>query len=314
MKRGGNWPLRAGLGIVGLLLVVGAFYPLLFRYPGADEPAGAGRVVVLSGEAGVEIKSAPFPPSLAHPLGTDEWGRDLLGRLLYGTRLTLTAALLTGALRMLLAIPLGLWAGARQGWVRWLLDQSVAATSAIPAVLLIIFLTRPLAWYHQLPPLQSAGMLMFLVALVGVPRAAVAVGRRAEEVLAQPFIAGALAAGAGPFRTIYRHVLPHLMPVFLLQGAAEVAAALWLFGQLGVAHVFLGGTRIKFDDVFGWFRSDLLGEWSGILAQGRTYTRAAPWMLLGPAFFFALAASGFHLVAEGLRRRYEQRWGGGYVG
>lgn len=123
-----------------------------------------------------------------------------------------------------------------------------------------------------------------------------------------------MAAGAGPVRVLYRHVLPHLAPVVLIQAAGEVAGSMWLFGQLGVANVFLGGTEQIQDDIWGESHGDFLGEWGGILAQGRSFLFSAPWMVFGPALCFGLAGVGFHLLAEGLRRRYEQRWGGGYIG
>lgn len=173
-----NWPLVWGLAISGTLLAVALLYPLVFPYPAQVDP-----VTIRSGSAGVEIASAPYPPSWQRPLGTDQWGRDLLQRLLFGGRLTLAAALLSGLWRMALAVPLGLWA-ARSRWVEWLVEQGVAVTSAFPAVLFVLVLSLPMPWYRSLPALPSAALLVLLVTLVGVPRAAATVARRSQEVLA----------------------------------------------------------------------------------------------------------------------------------
>lgn len=195
-----NWPLAAGLVICGAWLLVAVLYPLFVAYP---QPTGDITEITRT-EQGLRIRTAPFAPSTRHPLGTDERARDLLARLLFGARLTLAATLAVALGRLAGAVPLGLWA-ATHPQRRWLIDQLTSMSRAIPPVILIMIVTLPLAWYHELPALPSAAALVAIMLVLGLPRVATGVAAHTEEVLARPFIVGAVAAGASRRRVVWRH-------------------------------------------------------------------------------------------------------------
>ncbi|MFE3453814.1 ABC transporter permease [Nonomuraea sp. NPDC059194] len=209
----------------------------------------------------VDLRSAGLPPSLAHPLGTDEVGRDVLLRCVYGLRVSFLVGLVAALVSMLIGGTLGLVAGSSGGLVDRLLMRVVDGFSSLPHLLLGIFIVAMFA------PSPAA-----VVVSVGVTHWTSAARIVRSEVLSlrgRPFVEAAISGGAGRFRVIYRHLLPHLVPHLLLAMVLMVPHAIWhetalSFLGLGLPpHLASLGNMINDGQ-----RSLLAGDWWSSLAPG----------------------------------------------
>lgn len=304
------WPgLRKGLRdpvlLIGSVLVLGLIaLAVMAPWLAPHDPAQQTNVLLGPGEL---IRVAPFAPSKEYPLGSDSLGRDLLSRILFGTRYALLFTLLAVPARFLLAIPLGLVAAFRGGrWERltyWL----SAFFAAMPQVLL------PLALLPQinLTYMNQAGRpLLFailLIALPGAPRLAASVRSQAVEVLAQPFVEGGYAVGAGPARLLFRYILPQMLPQLATMLALEVPPVLTLTAVLGYFGAYPGGAL--YASQLSRPLGPLLPEWGSMMESPLMLLLAGYWWIWAPVVAIFVAVLSFNLLGEGLRRVLGSRTG-----
>lgn len=218
------------------------------------------------------------PPDLAtHVLGTDEVGRDILSRLIYGGRISLAISALAVALGATAGVVLGLWAGYQGGMVDHILTRVMDAALSFPGLLLALFLVA----------LFGASLVNVVAALAFVyaPQFALVVRARALTVREQEFVTGAVAAGASVPRILGRHVLPNVITVVLVQATLCLGSAMLTESSLS----FLG-----------------LGipppatSWGAMLKAGYAYLELAPWIALAPALAIFVAVLGLNLLGDGL--------------
>lgn len=222
---------------------------------------------------------APFhAPSRAHPFGTDNFGRDVLSRVLHGYRTSLLVGTGSVALALLGGIPLGLLAGYAGGVVDHLIMRPMDALIAFPAVLLTIALAGVLG--------TSTFVLMIVIAIVYLPIMVRTMRAAVLAVRAEPFVEGAKARGASHLRLALRHVLPNAIDPVLVQASILMGIAILIEAALS----FLGlGTQPP---------NPSLGL---MLADGRDIMRDAPWVVIFPGLAIMLAVLSFNLTADGLR-------------
>jgi ABC-type dipeptide/oligopeptide/nickel transport system permease subunit len=242
----------------------------------------------------------PFPPGGAHPLGTDEFGRDIWSRVAYGTRWSLLFAGLIMAGRLLLALPMGIAAAFGPRFFGWLVGRLYVFTSAVPP--LVIYLA-----VLAIPRLRTVGLwpsiviTVALLTLVEWPRVAVYVQGRLEELQGEQFIEGAVAAGATRLRIFSRHMLPHLWATIFQLVAAEMGRGLLVIAQLGIFGIWVGGGIIE---MVGFPPQPVLitgiPEWGALLSEARNTIRMTPWIPLSPAMAFLIGVVGFHMLSQGL--------------
>jgi peptide/nickel transport system permease protein len=295
-----NGPLVLG-SLIGLGLLVLLVLPWVVKL--RDPYLG----VFLADVGGGKLMAPPYKPGVAgYLLGSDFVGRDLLSRLVYGARTTLLVALVISAARWLLALPIGLASAWRGGWAAGLTRTLATGFSAIPSLVMVAIVLLSL---KQVVFATNTWMAVYGAALivVGVPRLAEQVRRRAVAVRLMPHIEAAVATGAGGGRIVRRHILPVMVPDLLVMGAAEMAWVLLTMGQLAVFMIFVGGTvKIEKD---GWPTRyvEWQAEWGQMLGANRTMFLSNPWIPLYPGMALGLAAACFHLLAEGLRLRFLRR-------
>lgn len=249
----------------------------------------------------------PFAPGGEHLLGTDDLGRDLFSRLLFGTRYALIFAMLAVPARFLLAVPFGLLAAFRGGiWaklIRWL---SIFFT-AIPQVLLPLALIPAVNLIYM----ERPGMALFwgvvFVALPGAPRLAGSVQQQAAEVLALPMVEGAYAVGAGTARTLFRYILPQMFPQLATMLTLEIPAILTTTALLGYFRANPGGAI--YDTQTYTPVAPLLPEWGSLMDSPMMLLLAGRWWLWAPFLALCLAVLAFNLLGEGLRRALASRTG-----
>lgn len=293
--------LRNGPLLLGATIVLVLFGPIW----APENPYLSGQRTITYEEG--KIVAPPFPPSERFPLGTDQWGRDILSLLLYGTRNTLVACVFITMARFLLGLVLGALAGWNEGSLadRAILG-AITLTTALPALVASMLLIYALDIRRGLP--------VFIVALSLVGWGELAQYIRAEFLVLRrkPFIEGARVLGLRGGAIAVRHVLPNILPQLVVYTLLETGAVLMLLGELGFVGVYIGG-GLRTEGVSGrGITIPDIPEWGAMMADSRRWARAKPWMVFWPAAAFFLAVVGFNALGEGLRRLVEQ--GGFHTG
>lgn len=307
----GNLPLIFGTAITGFLVLVAIFADVISPF-GVDEI-----VPVIPTKNSYLIP--PYPPGTGgFILGSDNIGRDVLTRVIHGTRYTLLIAMIIVPLRMLVAVPLGLAAGWLRGRWESFVTWTATVLGAMPATIIIVLMImtifappRPGSIYNPVHPEPPAVVILLLnciiLVLIGWPRMAESIRLMARELAARPFIEGARAVGAGPARLMLRHILPHLGPSLAVAAAAEVAWVMMLLVHIGTFGAWLGGsTAYERERVLGQALVSRFPDWSQMLDLPQKTFWLSPWVLITPAIAFVVAIFGFNLLAEGIRRAQQR--------
>lgn len=227
------------------------------------------------------------PPSATYWFGTDEYGRDVLSRILVGASHSLAMGFGATALSLLVGVPLGLVAAFRRGWVEEAIMRGVDLLISLPPVLLgllILAVTTPSLW-----------KTIIAVGLVYVPIMArlsrsVALGLMQEE-----FVEAARARGEGAFHILWREILPNAWPPIIVETGLRITFAI----LLGSALSFLGlGPQPP------------SSEWGLMIAESRPFLEQAPWIGLAPGLCLCLLLVAVNLVGEGLREVLDPRLAG----
>ncbi len=292
-----NFPLMfGGFIVLGLFLIV-LFGPVF----APTNPYITGQAVgtYYDVEKGEWI-SPPLSPSPEHPLGTDQWGNDILSFLLYGARNTLVACAFITMVRIILGLVLGAIAGWNENQLSdKLITGMIGALSAIPLLISSMILVYALDIRRGLP--------VFIVALSALGWTEIAQYIRSEFLVLKrrPFIESAHAVGAKDFAIAVRHIIPNILPQILILSFLEMGAALMLLGELSFLGVFIGGgSHIALGDEIMGANVTLaeVPEWGTMLAEGYRWLRAKPFIVAFPAFAFFISVIGMNMFGEGLRR------------
>jgi len=225
------------------------------------------------------------PPSAAHWFGTDELGRDVLSRTLYGARVSLTVAFAVVALSLTAGLVLGLLAGFYGGWLDTVINLYLTnAFLALPGILLAV------AFVAFLGP--SLFNLIFALALAAWVNYARLVRAQVMAVKQREFVQAARSLGAGDLRLMLRHILPNILQPLLVQAAIGMAAAVLAEATLS----FLGlGVQPP------------TATWGAMLNDARSHLFESPYLIFFPAAAVALCVLAFNLVGDGLRDYLDPR-------
>jgi peptide/nickel transport system permease protein len=260
--------------------------------------AGALFILLLGGAGVVAPQIAPYDPlaqnlgailatpSLAHPLGTDDLGRDVLTRVIFGARLSLAASVMAAAIAVGLGVPLGLVAGYVGGAVDGVIMQVYDALQTIPALVLAMAIAATLG-----PGLFN---VMVAVGIIFAPRFARLVRGQTLATREEAFVESARAVGASHTRVLARHVLPNVVSPILVQVSISIAFALLAETSLS----FLGvGIRPP------------VPSWGADVGRGYRFMRLAPWLVFMPGMAILLTTLAFNFVGDGLREALDPRLG-----
>jgi len=224
------------------------------------------------------------PPSSAHPLGTDSYGRDLLARVLVGSRSALAVGLIAVSLGLVLGVPLGMAAGYFGGVLDRVLTLLLDALYSFPTLLLVLLLVT--AW--------GAGLLpaMLAVGISTVPVFARLARAGTLSVKSEVYLEAARALGAGNPRILSRHVLPNIAGPLLVQTSFTLGAAILIEGAL--SYLGLGIQPPQ-------------ASWGNMLREAQSFLTLSPYPTLFPGFAIVLSVLGFNLLGDGLRDRLGRR-------
>jgi len=231
-----------------------------------------------------DLVSILATPTWAHPLGTDDLGRDVLARIVYGARLSLAASLMAVAIAAGLGVPFGLWAGYAGGFADDAIMRVNDALQTIPALVLAMAIAATLG-----PGLFN---VMVAVGIIFAPRFARLVRGQALAVREEQFVESARAVGASHLRIVWRHVFPNVLSPILVQISISIAFALLAETSLS----FLGvGIRPP------------APSWGADVGRGYRFMRRAPWLVFMPGMVILLTTLAFNFVGDGLRAALDPR-------
>jgi peptide/nickel transport system permease protein len=264
--------LRRPLAMVGLVIAVAfvaaaAAAPLIAPYSPHEQFFD-----------GLTLEGAPLPPNERFLLGTDLLGRDLLSRLIYGARTSLIVGLLANGIALLVGTLVGITAGFLRGFVGAVLMRSTDLVMAFPALILAITIAALRG--------PSLGLVVLVIALVNWGPIARVVYAETTSLAEREFIAAERAIGANTSRILFRHILPHLLPIIIV------------WGTLGIS------TTVLFEALLSYLGVGVQPpdpSWGNIVYDGQSYFQSAPWLVFFPGFAVAALALSINLIGDALR-------------
>jgi peptide/nickel transport system permease protein len=223
-------------------------------------------------------------PSSAHWFGTDELGRDIMSRIIYGTRASLLAGVISISIAISIGVPLGLLAGYRGGFIDALISRITDAMLACPALILAIALAAFLG-----PSLTNA---MIAIGITATPIFIRLTRGQAINVKVENYIEAAEAIGNSSVRIALRHVLPNVIPALLVQITLSIAAA--IIAEAALSFLGLG-------------QQPPAPSWGSMLNSAQRFLVSAPWMAFWPGLSIFLIVMSFNLLGDGLRDALDPR-------
>jgi peptide/nickel transport system permease protein len=264
----GNRGAVVGLVVLCLILVLALIGPRLVPY---DPFAVAPQLQVQ-------------PPSLEHPFGTDQFGRDVASRVLHGAPLSLQLGLIAVGLAASFGIVLGVPAGYFGGWLDLALMRCIDVLLAFPSIMLAMGIVSLLG-----PSLNNAMIAVGISALPVYVRMARAA---ALTVRTQPYLEAGRVIGCGNMRLMLRYVLPNVL------------TPLVIVATLGIASAILTGAALSF---LGLGAQPPTPEWGAMLTDGRSFMRVGWWLTTFPGVAIMLTVLSINLVGDGLRDALDPR-------
>jgi peptide/nickel transport system permease protein len=260
---------RLWFGVVLLIYVLAAiFAPMVSPYsPLAYHPS-----------------IATQPPSFAHPLGTDALGRDQLSRVIYGTRISLSVAIVTILLGGTFGTFLGLIAAYFKGWVDQIITMVVDAILSFPSIVLALAIVAALG-----PGILN---LALALAFVRIPIYSRIARGQTLQVANQDYVMAAISNGTHTAKILWRHILPNIFSPLLVQATISIS-----FAILDESVLSFLGLGIQ----------PPTPEWGAMINDAQIYLNSDPWMLLGPALAIILVVLSLNLLGDAIRDRLDPR-------
>ena len=258
----------AGVAVVLLLSLACGFAPLLAPYP-PEAP---------------DVEVIREPPSLTHPMGTDQLGRDQLSRLMYGGRFSLEVGVLATLIAILVGTALGALSGYYGGVVDPLLMRFTDFMLSVPRLLLLLLIGAVFG--------TSIGLIILLIGLTAWMNVARLVRATVLSLREQEFIAAARLLGANDLRLIARHILPNAI------GPVIVAAT------LGVAGAILTESTLSY---LGFGVQPPTPTWGNMLQNAQSEMYAAPWLAIFPGLLIFATIMAINFIGDGLRDAFDPR-------
>jgi peptide/nickel transport system permease protein len=263
-----RWGAVAGLIVIATFILLALFAPLISPY---DAIATSWTLV-------------RKPPSTLHWFGTDELGRDILARIIYGARASMLAGLISVTIAMSIGVPLGLLAGYRGGFIDALIGRITDAMLACPFLILAIALAAFLG--------PSLGNAMIAIGVSATPVFIRLTRGQVMSVKVEDYVEAARGIGNPPWRIALVHILPNILPALLVQATLSIAAA--IIAEAALSFLGLG-------------QQPPAPSWGSMLNAAQRFLTNAPWMAIWPGLAIFLVVLSLNLVGDGLRDALDPR-------
>ncbi|MGN1291049.1 MAG: ABC transporter permease [Bradyrhizobium sp.] len=251
-----------GLVVIALVILLAIFAPLIVPY----DPIATSWSLVRKA------------PSLQHWFGTDELGRDVLARVVFGARASLLAGVISVGIALAIGVPLGLVAGYRGGFIDGLISRITDAMLACPFLILAIALAAFLG--------PSLGNAMIAIGVSATPIFIRLTRGQVMSVKVEDYVEAARAMGNPRWRIALVHILPNILPALLVQATLSIAAA--IIAEAALSFLGLG-------------QQPPAPSWGSMLNAAQRFLTSAPWMAVWPGLAIFLVVLSFNLVGDGLR-------------
>ncbi|MED4989425.1 nickel transporter permease [Parageobacillus toebii] len=257
-----------GLGIVVFFILLAIFAPLLAPYDFKEQ----------------NLAERLQPPSSKHLFGTDDFGRDIFSRVIYGARISLWVGFFSVLGSVIVGSMLGIIAGYYGRWIDGIISRLFDIMLAFPSILLAIGIVAVLG-----PSLQNA---LIAIAVINIPNFGRLIRSRVLSIKQEEYVMAAKAIGMSDMRILFHHILPNSMAPIIVQGTLAIATAIIEAAALG----FLGlGAQPPNP------------EWGKMLADSKDFLTQAPWTMIFPGIAIMLTVLGFNLMGDGLRDALDPR-------
>ncbi|TWF56384.1 ABC transporter permease [Neorhizobium alkalisoli] len=223
-------------------------------------------------------------PSAAHWLGTDDLGRDILSRMIWGARASLMAGVFSVAIAVCIGVPFGLVAGYFGGWVDMVISRVTEALLAMPFLIMAIALAAFLG-----PSLTNA---MIAIGLSAMPLFIRLTRGQVLAVKTEDYVEGARAVGLNHFEIMTRYILPNVVAPIIVQATLTIATA--IIAEASLSFLGLG-------------QQPPAPSWGSMLNVAKNFLSQAPWMAMWPGIAIFLVVIGFNLLGDGLRDALDPR-------
>ncbi len=268
MKAHTDLNLLAGGGLIGLFLIMALISLVYTPYPPTRQDIGAQLA----------------PATIAHPLGTDSFGRDTLSRLMVGARHTLTVAVFAVAIGALLGTGLGMIAGWFSGFIDDAVMRTVDFIMGFPILLFAILIAAVFG-----PGMRNS---LIAIGLANIPVFARLVRGNLLGLKEREFVVSARACGAGGRRILLVHLLPNLLSPLVIQVTLSLGTA--ILADAGLSYLGLGIQPPH-------------PSWGRMVYAAQSFLSLDPWLAVYPGIAIALTILGFNLLGDGLRDRLDPR-------
>ena len=257
-----------GLVVIALFVLLSLFAPLIVPY----DPIATSWSLVRK------------PPTWQHWFGTDDLGRDILARVVYGARASLMAGAISVGIALGIGVPLGLLSGYRGGFIDALISRITDAMLACPFLILAIALAAFLG--------PSLGNAMIAIGVSATPIFVRLTRGQVMSVKVEDYVEAARAMGNPRWRIALFHILPNIMPALLVQATLSIAAA--IIAEAALSFLGLG-------------QQPPSPSWGSMLNAAQRFLTNAPWMAIWPGLAIFLVVLSFNLVGDGLRDALDPR-------
>jgi peptide/nickel transport system permease protein len=223
-------------------------------------------------------------PTLEHLFGSDELGRDVLSRVIHGSRASLFAGVISVLLALMIGIPVGLLSGYAGGLIDGIIMRFTDAMLAVPFLILAIAMAAFLG-----PSLTNA---MIAIGIAAAPIFVRLTRAQVQTVKVEDYVEAAHAVGNPPFRIAFRHILPNIWPALLVQATLTIASA--IIAEASLSFLGLGQQPPE-------------PSWGSMLNSAKDYMTDAPWMAIYPGVSIFMVVLSFNLLGDGLRDAFDPR-------
>lgn len=248
-----------------ILVIIAILAPIIAPYPGD---------IYLDNN----LQATLLPPSSEHFCGTDELGRDIFSRILYGTRISLTAAITAVSLAVVIGSLLGAFAGAKGGWIDEVIMRVTDVFLSFPPLLLSISIAALMG-----PSLMNAKIAIIVAWWPWYTRL---LRGQAISVKEKPFVKAAEAIGTSQTKIIFGHIIPNCISPIIIQASMDMGAV--ILSLAGLSFLGLGAQPPT-------------AEWGLMVSTSKNYFMIAPWYSIFPGIAIFITVLSFNLIGDGLR-------------